>query len=934
MKDEDKTKEQLLDELILMRRRMAELEKAESERKQAEEALQQSESKYRTLFDQATDGIMMMPIGETNFTVNESFAKLHGYGSPKEMEHLTLSDLDTPETARLAPERLRRLLMGKSMNFEVEHYHKNGHKVLLNVSCNVIQIGGESYFLGFHQDITHRKRAEEDLRTSEEKYRSIFDNAPIGIFRTTADGRLLDANLELSRILGYSSPQELIATTNRTSVAESLYANPEERQELVVNKALAGNGAWDKVEIPLRRKDGEKITVRLFLRRIPDGSAEPAILGGFAEDISERRRAEDALRSSEIKYRIVADNTYDWEYWLSPEGRYLYSSPSCERITGYSPTEFEKDPELLFRIVHHDDLGEVEGHLEPNPSSDGPCEAEFRIIHRDGTPRWIGHVYQPVFDAEGQYLGRRGSNREITDRKRGEEALQASEQRYKLLLSSVTDYIFTIELKDGLPVSTTHGQGCVAVTGFTPEDYVRVPYLWYEMVHPEDQHVVKQHAETALRGEAKVPLEHRIIHKNGTTRWVRNTMVPRYDAAGSIVACDGLISDITDRKNVEHELKQTNTYLENIFENSPDAIGIVDGSGRFIRWNRMAAELYGYSFKEMKGKSGFDLYADKDELQRMLVQLRQEGSVKKWEMKMKRKDGDIAPFEISIGLLRGSQNKTLGSVAVARDLSGIKEALATIKVSHEQLSQEIAERRRAEAALLKSEETLQQSEKNLRTLTSQLFTIQEKERNRISKELHDGLGQDLTVLKIYLNSIQNKLKEDQRSLKDDCDFLLSRIDNSVADMRRLCQDLSPYLLEELGLAASLKHLFDEVCQRNSLHCLLDLQDISPYCPRRTLAAIYRVFQEALTNIVKHSGATQVSLSIKRQGEQVNFSVADNGKGFDIREVSQRPASKKGMGLFAMEERTHMLGGAFQILSQVGQGTMVSFSLTFKEREKR
>jgi PAS domain S-box-containing protein len=933
MKDEDKTKKQLLDELILVRGRMAELEKAESERKQTEEALQQSESKYRTLFDQATDGIMMMPIGETKFTVNESFAKLHGYGSPKEMEHLTLSDLDTPETARLAPERLRRLLTGESMNFEVEHYHKNGHKVLLNVSCNVVQIGGESYFLGFHQDITHRKRAEEALRTSEEKYRSIFDNAPIGIFRTTADGRQLDANLELSRILGYSSPQEMIATTNRTSVAEALYANPEERQKLVVNKALVGNGAWDKVGIHLRRKDGEKITVRLFLRRIPDGSTEPAILEGFAEDVSERRRAEDALRSSEIKYRIVADNTFDWEYWVSPEGRYLYSSPSCERITGRTAGEYEDDPELLSRIIHPDDKSQYEAHLEECQTRGSSCEFEFRIIHRDGTTRWIGHVSQPVFDAEGQYLGRRGSNREITDRKQDEEALQASEQRYRLLLSSVTDYIFTIELKDGLPVSTIHGPGCVAVTGFTPNDYARMPYLWYEMVHREDRLVVKQHAETALRGEAKVPLEHRIIHKNGTTRWVRNTMVPRYDTAGRIFACDGLIADITERKNIEQELKQTNTYLENVFENSPDAIGIVDASGRFISWNQMAAELYGYTFEEMKGKSSFDMYADKGELQRMLVQLRQEGSVKKWEMKMKRKDGDIVPFEISIGLLRGSQNKTLGSVAVARDLSGIKEALATIKVSNEQLSQEIAERRRAEGALLKSEKTLQQSEKNLRSLTSQLFTIQEKERNRISKELHDGLGQDLTVLKIYLNSIQNKLNEDERSLKDDCDFLLNRIDHSVADMRRLCHDLSPYLLEELGLAASLKHLFDEVCQRNSLCCLLDLQDISPYFPRRTLAAVYRVFQEALTNIVKHSGATLVSLSIKRHGEQVNFSVADNCKGFDILDVSQRRASERGMGLFAMEERTRMMGGAFQILSQAGRGTTISFSLSLKERKQ-
>src|SRR5208337_2338141 len=101
-------------------------------------------------------------------------------------------------------------------------------------------------------------------------------------------------------------------------------------------------------------------------------------------------------------------------------------------------------------------------------------------------------------------------------------------------------------------------------------------------------------------------------------------------------------------------------------------IAIVDKHGRFIKWNKMAAELYGYTFEEMKGKSAFDLYADKDELEKMLMSLRREGSVKKWEIRMQRKDGRIVPLEISISLLKDSQNGILGSVTVARDLSGIK----------------------------------------------------------------------------------------------------------------------------------------------------------------------------------------------------------------------------------------------------------------------
>jgi len=162
--------------------------------------------------------------------------------------------------------------------------------------------------------------------------------------------------------------------------------------------------------------------------------------------------------------------------------------------------------------------------------------------------------------------------------------------------------------------------------------------------------------------------------------------------------------DKTERKLMEEEIMQANACLENIFDNSPDAIGIVDNDGRFIRWNKMVQDLSGYAFEEMKGKSAYDLYADKDELEKMLTSLRRDGSVKKWEMRLERKDGSIVPFEISITLLQDSQNETLGSVCVARDLSGIKEALASLRASNDQLNKEIIERKRSEKALRESEE--------------------------------------------------------------------------------------------------------------------------------------------------------------------------------------------------------------------------------------
>ena len=172
---------------------------------------------------------------------------------------------------------------------------------------------------------------------------------------------------------------------------------------------------------------------------------------------------------------------------------------------------------------------------------------------------------------------------------------------------------------------------------------------------------------------------------------------------GRFMGSFAMLTDITESKRAEEEIRQSNAYLENILDNSPDAIAIVDKHGRIIRWNKMAEDLYGYTFEEMNGKTGLDLYADKGRLEKMLVSLRREGSVKKWEMRMERKDGSIAPFEISIGFLKDSQKETLGSVCVARDLSEIKETLAALRASNDQLNQGIFERKRAEETLRKAE---------------------------------------------------------------------------------------------------------------------------------------------------------------------------------------------------------------------------------------
>jgi len=190
-------------------------------------------------------------------------------------------------------------------------------------------------------------------------------------------------------------------------------------------------------EEPVTSQYGSRMLLRTD--KVPLLDTEGRIKGvlGTYEDISQSKRMEETLRASETRYRIVADNTYDWEYWVSPEGHFMYTSPSCQRITGYPASDFEADPKLLSRILHPEDFAQFETHVEEEKTASASGSLEFRITHRDGTTRWIGHLCQPVSDAQGSFLGRRGSNRDITDRKQAEEALRESSQKLKLFAYSV-----------------------------------------------------------------------------------------------------------------------------------------------------------------------------------------------------------------------------------------------------------------------------------------------------------------------------------------------------------------------------------------------------------------------------------------------------------------------------------------------------------------
>jgi signal transduction histidine kinase len=252
----------------------------------------------------------------------------------------------------------------------------------------------------------------------------------------------------------------------------------------------------------------------------------------------------------------------------------------------------------------------------------------------------------------------------------------------------------------------------------------------------------------------------------------------------------------------------------------------------------------------------------------------------------------------------------------------VEERTLELRTVNEKLKEEIEERK-------KIEETLRESEKHLRHLSSRLLTAQETEQKRISRELHDELGGALAVLKLRLSSTGRDLLKNQSMHREEFENNLKYIDQIIESVGRLSRDLSPSIVQDLGLSAGLRWLIDNFSKNYPANITCDIADIDHLFSHEPQIRIYRILQEALTNIVKHAQAKNVSLAIKKEGVRISFALEDDGRGFDVEQVLTRDATQRGLGLSSMDERVRMLGGLLDLRSQVGKGTRITFTIPMK-----
>lgn len=291
----------------------------------------------------------------------------------------------------------------------------------------------------------------------------------------------------------------------------------------------------------------------------------------------------DALKKSEKSYHDLFNTIGLAIYIQDQEGRFVEVNDGACAMYGYTREEFiGRTPEFL-AAPGLNDFSTVTEKIRRAFTGE-PQQMEFWGKRKGGEifPKDV-RLYK------GSYFGMDVLivvAADITERKRIDYARRESEERYRRLLEAVTDYVFTVRVQNGKARETVHGPGCEAVTGFSGRDFSRDPDLWIRMVVEEDRSRVIEQAERILKGERVRTIEHRIIDKDGGIRWVTNTLVPRYDETGNLIAYDGIIQDITPRKVVELAFSKSEAQLNAIIKESPIPMFVIDKSHRVISWNQ------------------------------------------------------------------------------------------------------------------------------------------------------------------------------------------------------------------------------------------------------------------------------------------------------------------------------------------------------------
>lgn len=827
--------------------------------------------------------------------------------------------------------RLKRPVYGSTCAIE----KPDGTRVLLEINAAPLlnPDGGLHEVVVTFADVTESEGIRADLHRSNQYLRTLIESSPLGILSFSMDGSLLNTNPAARRILDLADDADL----NGSTVFERVVDTTELRR---LQARVASGETITGVETQWMRQDGEIID--LAVSAGPHFNRSGQIVGGIIllQDISERKRILNSLRDSEERYRSLIDSLDEYAVFTTNADGYIMNwNRGGERITGYCADEIIG--QHLSLLYTDDDI-----------SSDRPAEVLRQAVEqgtfreeawrrrKDGTRYWAEVYIVPLKDIDGKVWGFSRVVRDLTQRRQAEEQMRYQAQ----LIASVSDAVVATDLEFRIrswnrAAEQLYGWQADEVIGRLTTEVIPTVYV----NNDEDTARSELLRDGQWRGEVSQP------HRDGTPIALMASVSLTTDSAGQPTGAVAINRDIRERKRAEQAMQRYNqriTILHQIDSDiiaaqSPDAITrtVLRHIRALIGCDRAALTtldeaagtvtieaVEGMDSSELPPGSQIPFFRDQ------FVDLMESGQTLLIS--------DLTAIEGPVSdLMQTLVNEGFRSLLSAPlfiqdrlygSLSLVTHQVDFFTGEHSEIASELAAQLAIAFHNARLSQTLHINNLQLQTLSVRLVEAQETERRHIARELHDEVGQTLTALSLMLTMEARHAQEagSPSATLGEAQVLVSDL---MKRIRQISLDLRPSMLDDLGLIPTLIWFFNRYEQQTQIRVEFNHSDADQRFGAAVETTVYRIIQEALTNIARHARVSQASVSLWVTGATLFAQIEDAGVGFDAGAVTQ--AAKTG-GILSLRERAQIVSGTCSIESSVGEGTIISLSIPLQPGDAR
>jgi len=619
---------------------------------------------------------------------------------------------------------------------------------------------------------------------------------------------------------------------------------------------------------------------------------------------------EAALRESEERFRSTFEQAAVGIGHIAPEGHWLRANQKLAEITGYSPEELGKV--TYKQITHPEDLAADEE--QTNKLAAGEIDhyvIEKRYIRKNGSPVWVNVTCSGIRAADGKLKYFISVVEDIQARKSVEETAY----RLAAIVESSDAAIISKDLTGKI---SSWNSAAERMFGYSAKEAIGQPIT---MIIPFELHDEEAHIISRLKNGQRIEHFETIrVTKTGKRLNVSLTVSPIKDSQGRVIGGSKIARDITERKRAEKELRENQELLRAAFTQTYSFLAILSKDGTVVEANLAALEGTGYQRSEVIGRKLWDVWwqslPEEQAIAKTSIATAAKGLAVREECQYALRDGTLRFADRTLNPVQNERGEVVMIVASALD-----------NTEHRQLRSMLEDRVRERTRELEAKnlELVRQTDV-VRELSARLLQIQDEERRRIARELHDSVGQMLAAVSMNLAHINRDAglltSGSSRALEDN----IGLVEQISTEIRTISHLLHPPLLDEVGLQSALRWYIDGFSERSKINVSLELPDSFGRLPRNLEITLFRVVQECLTNIHRHSGSTTAAIRLDRSENEVRLEVRDAGKGIpDDMQTSLASGKLSGVGLRGMSERLRQMGGQLAVTSN-GTGTLVLATL--------